>query len=238
MFLTKDNKIKWKWLGYGAVITLVLVFAGIFWFDKPLYLFMRNFDAPVWRLFDLLFDAKIWLIVSAVVLLFFYIKKSLKVSPKIKNENNKFSLGVFVKDAFLKVHNSYAFYVFCSVLAASVVGKILKILIGRARPIFYEALDMTGFFPLSTEWAFNSMPSGHTFASFAGLVMIGLLAPKVKCTRFWHCPRLACPRCGWCCVLYFRVLIVWLRLVDMHLCRRCLRRTYGIYRHFCMNRTR
>ncbi len=180
MFLTKDNKIKWKWLGYGAVITLVLVFAGIFWFDKPLYLFMRNFDAPVWRLFDLLFDAKIWLIVSAVVLLFFYIKKSLKVRPKIKNENNKFSLGVFIKDAFLKVHNSYAFYVFCSVLAASVVGKILKILIGRARPIFYEALDMTGFFPLSTEWAFNSMPSGHTFASFAGLVMIGLLAPKVK----------------------------------------------------------
>lgn len=180
MFLTKDNKIKWKWLGYGAVITLALVFAGIFWFDKPLYLFMRNFDAPVWRLFDLLFDAKIWLIVSAVVLLFFYIKKSLKVSPKIKNENNKFSLGVFIKDAFLKVHNSYAFYVFCSVLAASVVGKILKILIGRARPIFYEALDMTGFFPLSTEWAFNSMPSGHTFASFAGLVMIGLLAPKVK----------------------------------------------------------
>lgn len=180
MFLTKDNKIKWKWLGYGAVITLALVFAGIFWFDKPLYLFMRNFDAPVWRLFDLLFDAKMWLIVSAVVLLFFYIKKSLKVSPKIKNENNKFSLGVFIKDAFLKVHNSYAFYVFCSVLAASVVGKILKILIGRARPIFYEALDMTGFFPLSTEWAFNSMPSGHTFASFAGLVMIGLLAPKVK----------------------------------------------------------
>lgn len=180
MFLTKDNKIKWKWLGYGAVITLALVFAGIFWFDKPLYLFMRNFDAPVWRLFDLLFDAKIWLIVSAVVLLFFYIKKSLKVRPKIKNENNKFSLAVFIKDAFLKVHNSYAFYVFCSVLATSVVGKILKILIGRARPIFYEALDMTGFFPLSTEWAFNSMPSGHTFASFAGLVMIGLLAPKVK----------------------------------------------------------
>ena len=24
------------------------------------------------------------------------------------------------------------------------------------------------------------MPSGHTFASFAGLVMIGLLAPKIK----------------------------------------------------------
>jgi undecaprenyl-diphosphatase len=30
------------------------------------------------------------------------------------------------------------------------------------------------------EWAFNSMPSGHAAASFAGLVMIGLLFPKIK----------------------------------------------------------
>lgn len=39
---------------------------------------------------------------------------------------------------------------------------------------------MTGFFPPSTEWAFNSMPSGHTAVSFAGLVMIGMLAPRFK----------------------------------------------------------
>ena len=39
---------------------------------------------------------------------------------------------------------------------------------------------MTGFFPPSFEWAFNSMPSGHTVASFAGLVMLGLLAPRIK----------------------------------------------------------
>ena len=56
----------------------------------------------------------------------------------------------------------------------------MKIFIGRARPIFFEALDMTGFFPPSIEWAFNSMPSGHTTVSFAGLVMIGMLAPRYK----------------------------------------------------------
>ena len=39
---------------------------------------------------------------------------------------------------------------------------------------------MTGFFPWSNEWAFNSMPSGHTVATFAGLVMLGMLAPRVK----------------------------------------------------------
>ncbi len=180
MFLTKDNKIKWNVLGYGVLLTLGLVFLGIFWFDKPLYLFMRNYDLGLWRYFDVIFDAKMWLIASAVVMLFFYIKKALKEKTVFKNEKHKFSFIVLFKDTLHKVRNSYAFYVFCSVLAASIVGKVLKIIIGRARPIFYEALDMTGFFPFSTEWAFNSMPSGHTIASFAGLVMLGLLAPKVK----------------------------------------------------------
>ena len=48
------------------------------------------------------------------------------------------------------------------------------------RPIIYEALDKTRFVPFSTDWAFNSMPSGHTVATFAGLVMLGMLAPKIK----------------------------------------------------------
>ena len=180
MFLTQDNKIKWKLLGRSGLVCLGLVLLGIVWFDKPVFLFLRNFDCGLWQLFNVLFDAKNWLLVSAITILLFYLKKIMKSKPVYKNKSDKFSLYVFCKDLFYKIHNSYAFYVFCSVLAASVVGKILKILIGRARPIFYEALDMTGFFPFSTDWAFNSMPSGHTFASFAGLVMIGLLAPKIK----------------------------------------------------------
>ncbi len=51
---------------------------------------------------------------------------------------------------------------------------------GRARPIFFEALGQTGFYPINFDWAFNSMPSGHTAASFAGLVMLGMLFPKIK----------------------------------------------------------
>ena len=180
MFLTKDNKIKWNWIAGGVVVTAILVLAGILWFDKPLYLFLRNFDYSIWRLFDVIFDAKVWLGVSVVVLLAFYIKKIVKTKPKFKNEKHKFSLIVFCKDFIEKTHNSYAFFVLASVLAASVVGKILKIVIGRMRPVFFEALDKTGFVPFSTDWAFNSMPSGHTFASFAALVMLGLLAPRIK----------------------------------------------------------
>lgn len=180
MFLTTDNKIKWDWMAWAAVITALLVGLGITWFDEPLYLFLRNFDCGLWRAFDAVFDAKIWISVSAVVLLAFYIKKAMKSKPRFRNEKHKFSLSVFVRDFISKTHNSYAFFVLSSVLAASVVGQILKIIIGRMRPVFFEALDKTGFVPFSTIWEFNSMPSGHTVASFAGLVMLGLLAPKIK----------------------------------------------------------
>ena len=180
MFLKSDNKIKWNWVLWAFVITVGLVVLGIFWFDEPLYLFFRNFDCGLWRIFDWVFDAKIWIIVAAIVLFVFYIKKIIKNKPKFKNEKNKISLIVFIRDFIDKTHNSYAFFVLSSVLTASIVGKILKIVIGRMRPVFFEALDKTGFVPFSTDWAFNSMPSGHTFASFAGLVMLGLLAPKVK----------------------------------------------------------
>ncbi len=180
MFLTKDNKIKWNWIACAAVITALMVVVGIAGVDKPLYLFLRQFDFKIWHLFDRLFDAKVWIIVSFVVLLVFYIKKSIKQKPRYRNHKNQPSFMAFCNDAFDKTRNSYAFFVLCSVLAASVVGKVLKIVIGRMRPVFFEALDKTGFVPFSTDWAFNSMPSGHTFASFAGLVMLGLLAPKIK----------------------------------------------------------
>ena len=107
-------------------------------------------------------------------------KKTQKSGIKYKNEKNNFSLVVVVKDFMNKVKTNYAFLIFSSVLSAGVVAKILKILIGRYRPIFFEALDMTGFRPFSFDWAFNSMPSGHAAATFAGLVMVGMLVPKFK----------------------------------------------------------
>ena len=78
MFLTKDNKIKWNLMGYVAVIVVLAVLLGVFAFDKPLYLFLRQFDCVLFRVFDVLFATKMWLIVSAAVLLLFYIKKALK----------------------------------------------------------------------------------------------------------------------------------------------------------------
>lgn len=180
MFLTQDNQIKWKKLAWFGFATAILIALGISYYDQPLYLFLRQFDCRLWRIFDAIFDAKIWLIVAFSCYAVFCVKKLVITKLKYRNNRNRFSLFVLLNDFFVKTKNSYAFLIFCSIFGASIVGKFLKIMIGRARPIFYEALDMVGFFPFSTEWAFNSMPSGHAAASFAGLVMIGLLAPRAK----------------------------------------------------------
>ena len=36
MFIRNDNTLKWKWIGWGTVITLVLALLGILFFDKPI----------------------------------------------------------------------------------------------------------------------------------------------------------------------------------------------------------
>ena len=180
MFLSKDNKIKWRLLGFSAIVVIVLCALGIAWFDKPLYVLLRNLDCGLFKFFEYVFDAWVWLAGFGIVTLYIYIKKIIKSPNSFKNNVKKLDLISIVKDAYAKVKNNYAFWMFCSVLCASVIGKILKICIGRFRPVFFEALGITGFKPFATDWAFNSMPSGHTFATFAALVMVGMLKPKYK----------------------------------------------------------
>lgn len=180
MFLRQNNTIKWRLLGVATIVTAVLCAAGIAWFDRPLFLFMRQFDCVAFRVMAHIFQAKAWLIVTAILVGMFYIKKAMKSKPKYRNDRNRFSLVTFYTDFLQKTKTSYAFFIFCSILSACLVTGVIKVVVGRARPIFYEALGLTGFFPFNTEWAFNSMPSGHTTATFAALVMMGMLAPKIK----------------------------------------------------------
>jgi len=167
MFITRENKLNWSRILIGATLTVVSVFAGIFWFDIPVFNFLHRFDCVTCEYISEIFGAKVWLVVSFVALCVFYVRK-------FSHSKNFFS------DIYGRVKNSYAFMVFASVFLASFVGIILKVLIGRARPVFYEALGMTGFFPFARDWAFHSMPSGHAMASFAGLIMIGMLVPRAK----------------------------------------------------------
>lgn len=182
MFLNKNNKIKWKLIIVAASFVAALCALGIFWLDIPLFVFLRRFDGGFARFVEVAFSFKMWMIVlvSALATTFiFNIKKSIKqisglkkYSPRSLWENRK---KIFHNKLLLTL-----FSVFCSVFLAGAIGGILKFVIGRMRPVFLEALGQTGFYPFTNDWAFNSMPSGHAVASFAGLVMIGLMYPKYK----------------------------------------------------------
>jgi membrane-associated phospholipid phosphatase len=168
--------MKWKKMGVAILVTFVLVVLGILWFDEPLFVFLRQFNCKLWNVFDVVFAGKVWLLVSFIAAVVLCVKKVIKSEISVKLSN----IGGSIRDCFEKTKSSHAFLIFYSVLSTGIIVKILKTFIGRARPIFFEALDMTGFFPPSLDWAFNSMPSGHTAISFAGLVMIGMLAPRYK----------------------------------------------------------
>jgi len=178
MFINKDNTLKWKRVIVGALIMLALIFGCVFWWDKFLYSIIHRPDCNTWTLSDgtlcsiaiiigKIFGAKVWLSVSFLSVLFFFVYKALN------NEND-------FRYAFVKIKNSYVFYILCSVILAIMTTGLLKVLIGRARPVLFDALGKTFFEPWTFNNVFNSMPSGHTATSFAGLVMIGMLFPRIK----------------------------------------------------------
>ena len=176
MFIRRDNTIKWKWIGYGALITLVLVLLGIFVFDRSVFYIInnpscnvdfpniKNFSCALALVLNILFQWKLWLVGCFFSVLIFFLYKA-------------FSNEYDFRYAFVKIKNSYAFYVFCSIFFACGLTKILKIIIGRARPIFADPMLFNMF---SETHEFHSMPSGHTVIAFAGLVMLGMLYPRIK----------------------------------------------------------
>jgi len=167
MFLTKDNNIKWGRIILGTVITVVLILLGVIFFDEPLTRFATQFNYDWVGYVSDVFCSKNWLFMSLLAVVVFFARKILRKREKLP-----------LKETLLKIKSSYAFFVFCSVWVAATVGAVLKFVIGRGRPILDRGADI--FVPCSWDWLYNSMPSGHALLSFAGLVMIGLLAPRAR----------------------------------------------------------
>ena len=107
MFLSKQNKIKWRLLVFVTVIVLAMVVAGIYWFDKPLYIWFRNFDCGLFKLFERLFDAWVWLLVFGVLTLIVYLRKVVKAG------NVKFLSWFNAKNFMLNMKTTNVFLIFC-----------------------------------------------------------------------------------------------------------------------------
>lgn len=178
MFLTKDNKLKWNWIAVGAIVTGGLVWGLYGAWDKEIYFWARNLSCNFWLLFGEVFSWKIWILVTAGVFGVFCAKRIVKTIVEHKNERKQFKLLAVLQENWQKTKRSHAFLIFCSVFCACGVVALLKPLIARLRPVLEVTQQIPEFNRFSWNW--NSMPSGHTTVSFAGLVMIGMLAPRFK----------------------------------------------------------
>jgi membrane-associated phospholipid phosphatase len=180
MFISKQNKIKWLRLIIATLLVLATVVAGVCWFDIPVYLWLQNYDITLWHWFANIFDGKVWVAVFLLATILMYLKKTYELRNDPTTQMHWFNVRFLFKDAYSKLKNSNAFLVLCSLCLSGVVVEILKVVIGRMRPKFFDMLGLDGFYPFTTNYWFISMPSGHTALSFAGLVMLGMLMPRFK----------------------------------------------------------
>ena len=183
VFLKKNNQINWLAIGVAFCVTAGLVLMGMFWLDAPLYYVFTGLNFGQWAWwFEFIFDGHVWIVVSGVALILAYVIKSVKKGIKYKNDNGCICVKTWIQDGINKTVNTNAGFIFLAVLSTGLIVKGLKYGIGRIRPLigFISDATPTTFMPCSSDWLYNSMPSGHSAISFAGLVMIGLLMPRLK----------------------------------------------------------
>jgi membrane-associated phospholipid phosphatase len=81
-------------------------------------------------------------------------------------------------DAFLKSYR-FAYLFFCQA-AAGVLVNIIKMIVGRARPIILEREGIYGFDPLTFQGAWHSFPSGHANTMFVLALTVGAIYPALR----------------------------------------------------------
>lgn len=69
-------------------------------------------------------------------------------------------------------------YLFSAIAASGLSANLLKRLIGRARPIFYDEYGIFHFSPLAGNSRFESFPSGHSTTIGALFMALALLMPR------------------------------------------------------------
>lgn len=70
-------------------------------------------------------------------------------------------------------------FVFVGVAGPGLITNLLKRLIGRGRPIEFEAAGPFSFQNIFNDWTFQSFPSGHSATALAMAFVIGFLWPRL-----------------------------------------------------------
>lgn len=85
-------------------------------------------------------------------------------------------------------------YAFLSVAVAGLIGDIIKILVGRARPKLFEEMGTLSFHPFTATYKFESFPSGHSTTLGAVAIVLMLWFPRWRPLIFVLCAAAAATR--------------------------------------------
>jgi Membrane-associated phospholipid phosphatase len=76
--------------------------------------------------------------------------------------------------------NLWLSYIFVGVGLPSLISTLVKRVIGRARPLHFDALGPYDFSPFHTDASFASFPSGHATTVGALAMVLSIVAPKYR----------------------------------------------------------
>jgi len=96
---------------------------------------------------------------------------SLLIGKRLSNVRRRYRMAILTQ---------MAIYLSLSVVAASVTVHILKLAIGRARPLLYDSTGIFRFDPFNGGFLYESFPSGHSAHVGAVFVALALLFPRFR----------------------------------------------------------
>ena len=139
-------------------------------FDRPVSEFMRGLDAShpafidVFRAYTDAAKGKVWIALSVLGVACCAIMARFGRTESARRRAAQFG--------------PQALFLFAAVAVSGLATDLLKILIGRARPVILEREGFFGFDPINTQAAWNSMPSGHATTAFAVMGVLMVVYPR------------------------------------------------------------
>lgn len=153
---------------WSTVYALLLVILGLALIDQPLALLLKETVTGdvegFFRVVTSLGQGGIWLIPSGVLTLVFLLARRIVISPAARE---RWSRAAWVPG-----------FLFLSVAISGLLNDLLKVLVGRTRPVQLFESGISDFTPFSHGWAMNSFPSGHSQTIMAAMVALSLILPR------------------------------------------------------------
>lgn len=162
------HRLRRRPLAWGTLFAALFCLLSIAAVDQPL---ARLLKASVggnvegfFKVVTTLGEAQIYLVSAALAWLFCLWRAKRAVLPDIRRKWRAFGWRPA--------------YLFLSVAVSGILVDIVKMVVGRPRPVMLFEQGITALHPFSHIWTFTSFPSGHSQTAWAAMTALAVLVPR------------------------------------------------------------